>query len=496
MSTQILTDDTPVDPDDEQLVAYLDGELGPQDRDALEHRLINDADLRTRLHDLQRGWDMLDDLPDVTPNEKLVETTMEMVVTDVMRAGGKKPAWYQRVPIAVFVALGCLLTATMGYAAVQWRRTAMLNRQLDDLTIVEDLDAYLDGDDLNLMRQLAGMDAWQDVIIKLKEIQAIEPIDTGLSELSTEQRKAALAELPGPVAGHLAANWDSFRNFDRSRQESLREFADTVALQTDAQRLLQTMRDYSLWKATLPPSQIDAIESPEVSDPGDAVEIESKRRDAIDEAIAYSNQRIQRQSAWMLNEETVDILNTGLSIILEERLSDPESATSLYRDRRLQADDLPPFVREHIDRILLWEIVSDAPPGFERNDGAPKLTDQEFEMLEFWIPTKDAENLDILAGDDPMLRASVLLLWAESALRRSMDDGRSTPLQRYQMMSDYQRMRLDLSEPEKIQEEISRTQRRRSFGGGRRGSGGGGGPGRGGPMPPPPPKDEQRDSID
>ena len=61
MSTSQLSDDTPLDPDDELLVTYLDGELDRKGQTELENRLLEDQDLRSRLQQLQTGWDLLDD---------------------------------------------------------------------------------------------------------------------------------------------------------------------------------------------------------------------------------------------------------------------------------------------------------------------------------------------------------------------------------------------------------------------------------------------------
>ena len=82
----------PVDRDDEQLVAYLDGELSGKERAELEDRLINEESLRLRLQGLQRGWDMLDVLPAPVTDERSVQTTLEMVVRDLTRASmGTEP---------------------------------------------------------------------------------------------------------------------------------------------------------------------------------------------------------------------------------------------------------------------------------------------------------------------------------------------------------------------------------------------------------------------
>ena len=89
MSMNLLTDDSPLEPDDELLVAYVDGELDNDSRTQLEDRLLDDEELRRRLQDLQQGWDYLDDFPAMVPCEKLVESTLELVVSDMATGHGR-----------------------------------------------------------------------------------------------------------------------------------------------------------------------------------------------------------------------------------------------------------------------------------------------------------------------------------------------------------------------------------------------------------------------
>ena len=85
MSVSTISDNAPLDPDDELLVAYLDGELGRQEQSDLEERLLDNEKLRLRLQQLQTGWDLLEDLPGSSPSMKLVESTLELVVADILK---------------------------------------------------------------------------------------------------------------------------------------------------------------------------------------------------------------------------------------------------------------------------------------------------------------------------------------------------------------------------------------------------------------------------
>lgn len=70
-------DAAPLDPIDEELAAYLDGELDATERAAFERRLADDADLRRRVDDARSAWDALDLLVADAPNPELTATTLE-----------------------------------------------------------------------------------------------------------------------------------------------------------------------------------------------------------------------------------------------------------------------------------------------------------------------------------------------------------------------------------------------------------------------------------
>ena len=72
------TDDTQEDfPAD--LVAYLDGELDAEQTRAVEERLSGDPAYRQQLRELQRAWDLLDQLPKAEVNDTFTQTTLAMV---------------------------------------------------------------------------------------------------------------------------------------------------------------------------------------------------------------------------------------------------------------------------------------------------------------------------------------------------------------------------------------------------------------------------------
>ena len=64
----------------EEIVAYLDGELSPQESAQVERRLAADETYRQKLQSMERAWAALDELPAATVDDQFSKTTMELVV--------------------------------------------------------------------------------------------------------------------------------------------------------------------------------------------------------------------------------------------------------------------------------------------------------------------------------------------------------------------------------------------------------------------------------
>jgi anti-sigma factor RsiW len=140
----------------EQLVAYLDGELDAESSLQLERRLAQDERFRQELHQLQRAWDLLDELPTPQVSESFTQTTVEMVahsaeeeLKDENTAAGRIiRLWWMAATATLMVTALCtywLVTAALAYPN---------ERLLRDLPVIENIDLYRKVDSLEYLQKL------------------------------------------------------------------------------------------------------------------------------------------------------------------------------------------------------------------------------------------------------------------------------------------------------------------------------------------------------
>ncbi len=141
---------------EEQLVAYLDGELDEPSSRRIEELLASDPAVREKLEQLDRAWDMLDELGQASVDHGFTDSTLEIVAVaaeeDVERHREELPRLRRRRWLVV--GGGLLASSLAGFLAVAlfWPDP---NRQLiRDLPVLENLDQYSQIDDVEFLRVL------------------------------------------------------------------------------------------------------------------------------------------------------------------------------------------------------------------------------------------------------------------------------------------------------------------------------------------------------
>ena len=147
-----MTTSTP-QPDDELLIAYLDGELDADASSALERRLADEPSLRSRLQTLVGTWDMLDELPRATVDDSFAHTTVAMVALDAReRLDGQASG--NTTGVRLLVAAVLVAAVAFGF---RWGRTISPSpneRLIRDLPVIERLDSYHHVDNVEFLRLL------------------------------------------------------------------------------------------------------------------------------------------------------------------------------------------------------------------------------------------------------------------------------------------------------------------------------------------------------
>ncbi|MEO1614528.1 MAG: hypothetical protein AAFV88_01680 [Planctomycetota bacterium] len=498
--TLLISDDHPVDPDDELLVAYLDDELSTEARVQVEKRLIKDPSFQKRLQALQTGWEWLDDFPAESADERLVESTLELVVADV-EAAGKAPAdrkagvlrthWKQ---IGTVLLLPVALVAGIAFSKVRAQR--LLNRDLFDLALAENFDAYRlvqDEGDLQLYVKLANNDSWQTMVKAMQRIRARELETPSIVDaIPMEDRATKVAELPNETRQKLTTRWETFSGLNRNAKDQIKRSAERVAAQANHESLLQTLRAAAVWLEGLSDELRDRIQQ------GDA-EVQSE---AITEAIELTMADLEADSGRMISDTTADRIYFWVSTLLQERLNQAP------RDRLLRFKQINPRTRELVEHHLMLVMIDDRktrevfanrmrsfsrglmgpprgggnsggrrgeerrpdgpgrsegqrrPPEGDRGPGRgdplsnlPPIEDAEFEQLKYLLDDQALEDLKQVTalfrnyGGDAVANET-LRSWAYEAVRRNAPFYRDELMDRYEQIED--RDAFDLSPPDTI----------------------------------------------
>jgi ferric-dicitrate binding protein FerR (iron transport regulator) len=148
-----------------ELSAYLDGELDPQNVRRVEERLARDPAYRAELQKLERAWDMLDRLPRASVGEDFNKSTIEMVALSASQEAEaitrELPRRRRRQRIAEALVMGAALVVGFVVGTRIWPDPN--ERLLEDLPVLENLDLYYQVDDVEFLRLLDREGLFEDV---------------------------------------------------------------------------------------------------------------------------------------------------------------------------------------------------------------------------------------------------------------------------------------------------------------------------------------------
>jgi len=149
---------------DEELIAYLDGELDDPACRQIEHLLMTDPHIRRRLQELERTWELLDKLDAPVADERLTRSTLEMVAVEAAQEVQKSSSILGH-PLWIRWLLGgsiLLAAAALGFAGSWWFAPDPDRQLLEDLPLLENLDCYWQIDDFQFLKGLQEQGLFQE----------------------------------------------------------------------------------------------------------------------------------------------------------------------------------------------------------------------------------------------------------------------------------------------------------------------------------------------
>ncbi|MDX1946578.1 MAG: hypothetical protein SFU86_14345 [Pirellulaceae bacterium] len=141
---------------DEELVAYLDGELDPAACARVERRLADDPAYRSRLAGLERAWDLLDTLQRTEADDNFTRSTVEMVALraeDEVATETRSARQLRGLAWAGLAAAACL-AAALGFVAIRARLERPNRALARDLPVIEKIDQLGNVDSVDFLQQL------------------------------------------------------------------------------------------------------------------------------------------------------------------------------------------------------------------------------------------------------------------------------------------------------------------------------------------------------
>lgn len=461
MSPVGYPDDIPVDEVDEQLVAYLDGELPPEERRALEQRLGADAELRKRLRELQNGWEMLDELPLASSSSQLLETTLRMAAIEgeVGTKSTSSKRLSRKLSRAIWFALATVGCFALGIALTRGRDYLRFQKQLHDLPVAMHLDAYLRAADLELMDKLMQMPEWRQANEMADQfgkwdVQLASQIDAA----SPKARQELLPKLPIEDQKTVAAAWERFEKIPPQDRQAAYQIAERIADQPDPQSLLKAMDRFAIWRQTWLPE--DRERFAQSSGP--------QREAFLQTALDRTQKQWTQESARKLSDEEVETIYHALRQIGRLRLkqvaasAEPEVKTMIdsfgSSDQTLDPRYEAFFLHRLFDpsyfnfgRRGSESGVSSAVATFRKltEDLRAPLRADELDWLQAVLPRNLNELVNAVSGL-PMVREELLRTLAEESLTRiQMNRSGETAVERYLRAGD-EREEIDLLPAEQL----------------------------------------------
>lgn len=241
----------------EEMVAYLDGELSADESLRVEQRLAADEPYRQRLQRLQRAWNVLDELPLPTVDDRFSRTTMTMVVqaaaADVEAKTVALPVVQRRRRWST--AMAAIAAAALGFLVLQLLLRNPNAALVADLPVIDNVDLYTQIGDFAFLERLHAKLPPELTELAGDANEAAAPLKRFHVVAAPADREQWLVDLSDEDRANLRAKSNRYRNLSPEQQRRLHDLHDAITASPDAAALQKTMFVYQQWLGGLPPAR-------------------------------------------------------------------------------------------------------------------------------------------------------------------------------------------------------------------------------------------------
>ncbi len=322
-----LNQPQPESAQNEELVAYLDGELAPDECRAVEERLANDAEYRQQLRDLDQAWEALEALPTSTVDDAFARTTIELACVAAQEdvSQRKSVAAAENRSRRQWWLAGAVAAGVMGFLMMRALAVHRNNLQLADLPVFQQGEVLAQVDSIDFLRQLSQS-------IKIDELardsaafnNAVADFRQASSPTLAERRRW-VDSLSAEKKSNLADNARTFEDLPTPQEEKdrRRKLARDLENEPDLQK---TLVAYGQW----------LNRAPHNGPWREGLREELSKLHTPSEKVAAIEQRLHQEASRLQHLSTDDrnALRREISKLAEERADDLQLRKSL-EGRRL-----------------------------------------------------------------------------------------------------------------------------------------------------------------
>lgn len=395
---------------DEDLVAYLDGELDDEGIRRVESRLAADADYRQELAKLQSAWDCLDVLPETSIDSTFTRKTIEMVALAAKAELAETQAVLPKMQRTrrwrtAAVMLGGL---AIGFVMVTVLWPSPTRQLARDLPVLENLDLYLPIDNLAYLQSLAALKNLPSLEgvqsdAKSAGTSAASPVKT----TSSQSAQVRLTQLTTTEKAQLAASEQRFARLQPTEQARLRDLAKSVEQSPERNQLRDTLARYHRWLADLSPgeqAELAGLAPPE-------------RLKEVEKLLAEQQRRRDRE----LSADDRKALLTFLDAYAVAHREELVQLMPEHRRRELNRL-LEKSKPQHQGMLIMMFVQHSRYPG--QSPKMPAPSEEELQALLASLSPTARQQLEQLETSDD--RRRLIQGWIGSTIRHRMNERLST----------------------------------------------------------------------